>query len=159
MQELLRNYHKDELPIRCAIKVDLDALEDFHALFSVSTKSTESEIFFAGVTNDDKAILKSILPIPEGALPMKVVWLSAANGMYTTKSAWNAINATGRECRNARPWNAELEWVIQHYDGSLFKHIVYKTTLAATIYHLWREKNARVFSQQAKRPSYLAPED
>ena len=33
MQELLRNYHKDELPVRCAIKVDLVKSCDFVAFF------------------------------------------------------------------------------------------------------------------------------
>ncbi|GFY95295.1 SNARE associated Golgi protein family [Actinidia rufa] len=49
----------------------------------------------------------------------------------------------------AWPWN-ELDWVIQHCKGRLFKHTVYWISLAVTIYHSWMEMNARDFNQEAK---------
>ena len=45
----------------------------FPALPELQPYLQKSEILFSRVTNDDKVVLKSILPIPEEALPMKYV--------------------------------------------------------------------------------------
>ncbi|GFS32020.1 hypothetical protein Acr_00g0020450 [Actinidia rufa] len=137
--------------------------------------------------------------VPNALISDRVVWLPVANGMYTTKSAWNEIRRAGNAVlwhqivwykHNVPKWafierlcchkklatkdrlrgwgmavdpmcilcnEAEEEthnhlfFECRYASGLwLFKYIAYKTTLAAAIYHLWRERNARVFSQQAK---------
>lgn len=51
--------------------------------------------------------------------------------------------------RSPGDWHFELAWVVQNCTGKGFKSTLYKLSLAATLYHIWLERNARIFRQQA----------
>ncbi|XP_058215475.1 uncharacterized protein LOC131326638 [Rhododendron vialii] len=43
--------------------------------------------------------------------------------------------------------NAVVDWMVQHHTGTLFLNLVAKVVFAATIYHVWGERNRRIFQQ------------
>ena len=47
------------------------AFEDFHALSGLQPDIQNVRFSLLRVSNDDKVVLRSILPIPEGAVPVK----------------------------------------------------------------------------------------
>ncbi|XP_060182016.1 uncharacterized protein LOC132611632 [Lycium barbarum] len=52
--------------------------------------------------------------------------------------------------RRCLDWKAEVEWAMQHYRGHSRATVIYKMTLAAVIYHIWAERNTRVFQQKSR---------
>ncbi|KAM3268969.1 hypothetical protein P3S67_030933 [Capsicum chacoense] len=44
-----------------------------------------------------------------------------------------------------KEWNEEISWIVTYARGSSHKAEVYRMLLAATIYHVRRERNSRVF--------------
>ncbi|GAV75791.1 hypothetical protein CFOL_v3_19267, partial [Cephalotus follicularis] len=51
-------------------------------------------------------------------------------------------------CNIARPllsWAEEVLWMSTHARGSAFHHTVRRLAFAATVYHLWIERNRRCF--------------
>lgn len=48
-----------------------DALSDFHLFYGLKPNIQKSSIFFSGVDDATKVCLGSILPTPEGSLPVK----------------------------------------------------------------------------------------
>ncbi|GAV93065.1 zf-RVT domain-containing protein, partial [Cephalotus follicularis] len=44
------------------------------------------------------------------------------------------------------PWTEEVDWMITHAPGNTFHHSLRKLAMAATVYHLWIERNNRCFN-------------
>jgi len=48
------------------------------------------------------------------------------------------------------PLQDEAEWVMNHYPGHGLISSIAKLAFSATIYHTWKERNARIFKQSYK---------
>ncbi|GAV93084.1 zf-RVT domain-containing protein, partial [Cephalotus follicularis] len=60
-------------------------------------------------------------------------------------------------CNITRPllaWDNEVRWMTEHARGNSFPHMVRKLAFAATVYHVWLERNRRCFSNR-----FLLPQD
>ncbi|GAV66547.1 hypothetical protein CFOL_v3_10057 [Cephalotus follicularis] len=62
------------------------------------------------------------------------------------KYIWKAVLAKCNICRPIFPWMEEVQWMIEHKKGNKFSEMVRKLALAATIYHIWLERNRRCFN-------------
>ncbi|KAH7843862.1 hypothetical protein Vadar_021521 [Vaccinium darrowii] len=51
----------------------------------------------------------------------------------------NGVNRHGLKLRD------EEAWIVQHSGGSSMKNTIYKLSLAAVVYNIWRERNGRIF--------------
>lgn len=64
-------------------------------------------------------------------------------------SVWAHFLEQNGTHRSVLDLHAELDWCVQHRGGSSFNHSVFKLSLAVVVYHLWCERNRRVFQRQA----------
>lgn len=55
--------------------------------------------------------------------------------------AWQGIN------KQVQGWEEEIKWTIAHANGRHTQDEIYRITLAATVYHLWLERNYRLFQK------------
>ncbi|WMV55576.1 hypothetical protein MTR67_048961 [Solanum verrucosum] len=47
-------------------------------------------------------------------------------------------------------WKAEVEWVVANAKGKTAQQEVYRMALAGGVYHIWKERNARVFDTRQR---------
>ena len=59
--------------------------------------------------------------------------------------------------RNAYAWDTELSWLSFHCKGDRFVDQIIQLSLAASVYHIWRERNKRVFASWEK-PAFVIPQ-
>lgn len=59
-------------------------------------------------------------------------------------AVWEVILRKCNVYRYPRFWSNELLWVIHNLKGNSFAATIKKLAWAATIYHLWRERNGRI---------------
>ncbi|XP_059310635.1 uncharacterized protein LOC132061986 [Lycium ferocissimum] len=52
-------------------------------------------------------------------------------------------------------WTRELQWANEHAKGRNNKAEVYRMVMAASVYHLWIERNNRIFQQKTRAPAVL----
>lgn len=52
--------------------------------------------------------------------------------------------------RSALSWSEEVEWAILHAKGRNLQAEVYRMELAAAVYHIWQERNCRIFQQKQR---------
>ncbi|GAV91953.1 hypothetical protein CFOL_v3_35338 [Cephalotus follicularis] len=64
---------------------------------------------------------------------------------YTAR-VWEEVLRMCNVERMALPWDDEIRWMLAHSKGSKFPETVRKLALAATVYHVWLERNRRTFS-------------
>ncbi|XP_058189339.1 uncharacterized protein LOC131306925 [Rhododendron vialii] len=48
------------------------------------------------------------------------------------------------------PLSLEVAWAVQSYAGKGFRNTIYKVSLAASVYFLWGERNARIFQGRSR---------
>ncbi|GAV92740.1 hypothetical protein CFOL_v3_36118 [Cephalotus follicularis] len=46
------------------------------------------------------------------------------------------------------PWTSKVQWMTDHTKGNKFHHTLRKLALAATVYHIWIERNRRCFKNR-----------
>ncbi|KAG5563563.1 hypothetical protein RHGRI_006110 [Rhododendron griersonianum] len=63
--------------------------------------------------------------------------------------------ARNNVCRVPSCLAQELEWSVQNKWGDGMHNCLYKLSLAATLYHLWRERNFRVFQNKKVDPGMV----
>ncbi|KAK9705262.1 hypothetical protein RND81_07G043700 [Saponaria officinalis] len=71
-------------------------------------------------------------------------------------SVWSSILAWFGLTR--RPWSLsrELEWVFSHCKTKTPIHRAFRAALLATVYHVWKERNARVFQDHSMEVDMLS---
>ncbi|XP_009590345.1 uncharacterized protein [Nicotiana tomentosiformis] len=69
----------------------------------------------------------------------------------TTAQLWKKLLNWIGVTRNPMVWEDELQWGMQHASGSSSRAEVYRMLLAVAVYHVWMERNYRVF--QGKQQS------
>ncbi|XP_056690394.1 uncharacterized protein [Spinacia oleracea] len=67
---------------------------------------------------------------------------------------WSAILRWMGFRRNVEAWSVELQLLKQHNNNSV-SHNVYRMAISMTVYLLWKERNARRFSQLLHTPNMI----
>ncbi|XP_070026446.1 uncharacterized protein LOC142182221 [Nicotiana tabacum] len=67
------------------------------------------------------------------------------------KQVWSKLLAWKSIRREAWNWKHEVQWAIENATKKTAQREIYRMTLAGGVYHLWQERNARIF--KAKRRS------
>lgn len=47
-------------------------------------------------------------------------------------------------------WKGEVLWASTHHKGKKPDAEVYRMTMASVVYHIWQERNARIFKQKQR---------
>jgi len=68
---------------------------------------------------------------------------------------WRSILHWQGITRNAMNWTSEINWAVHYMKGRSSKSLVYRMTMANTVYHLWLERNTKIFQQKQQSISYL----
>ncbi|XP_060182984.1 uncharacterized protein LOC132612931 [Lycium barbarum] len=69
--------------------------------------------------------------------------------MWEKVLAWQGIQ------RIAMPWQQEVFWAICHAKGRTGRAEVYRMALASSVYHIWQERNWRVFQKRSRSAAEL----
>ncbi|KAL0327823.1 UNVERIFIED_CONTAM: hypothetical protein Sangu_1860300 [Sesamum angustifolium] len=62
------------------------------------------------------------------------------------------LKATVRFSWPNRSWRVDITWATKRWKGRRIVQAAYRALLSAIVYHIWRERNQRVF-QHSERPS------
>ncbi|GAV85486.1 hypothetical protein CFOL_v3_28922 [Cephalotus follicularis] len=62
-----------------------------------------------------------------------------------TNGTWQAVLCMCNLSRFILPWSLELQWLVDHSKGKTFSAVLRKIAAAATVYHIWMERNRRIF--------------
>lgn len=98
----------------CFVTCDVDAqtftviaemLRDFHYYSRLQPNLQKSACFFAGISEDDKLILRNILNIPEAALPIKYLGVPLIS---TRLSYTDCLILKERMLRRIQSWSNKL---------------------------------------------------
>ncbi|KAI8562901.1 hypothetical protein RHMOL_Rhmol03G0071500 [Rhododendron molle] len=69
---------------------------------------------------------------------------------HFTSSVWNVVLSRSGISRTSLPLEQELYWAGCHRKGKSFIGVIYKISLAATVYLLWVERNLRIFQHKRR---------
>ncbi|XP_019240180.1 PREDICTED: uncharacterized protein LOC109220174 [Nicotiana attenuata] len=69
--------------------------------------------------------------------------------MYA-KHVWSKLLAWQSIKREVWNWKHEVQWAIENATGKTAQQEVYKMLLAGGVYHLWQERNARIFKESSR---------
>ncbi|GAV74772.1 zf-RVT domain-containing protein [Cephalotus follicularis] len=61
---------------------------------------------------------------------------------------WRVVLATCNILRPISQWMDEVQWMLDHARGHMFPALVRKLAFAASIYHIWLERNRRCFKNE-----------
>ncbi|GAV92955.1 zf-RVT domain-containing protein, partial [Cephalotus follicularis] len=67
---------------------------------------------------------------------------------HYSANVWREVLDMCNIARPILPWPDEVQWMSVHAKGNAFQHAVKKLAFAATVYHLWIERNKRFFKNQ-----------
>ena len=71
-------------------------------------------------------------------------------------SVWHSIQNYGGFSTPILPWKDLIEWVATNWRGNTLSVQIKKISLAASVYHLWMERNNRLHSNSYKRTSEIS---
>ncbi|GAV89881.1 zf-RVT domain-containing protein [Cephalotus follicularis] len=72
-----------------------------------------------------------------------------------TQQIWMQILNMCNVKRQIAPWSDEIQWMIDHSRGNKFPQTLRKLAFAATIYHVWMERNRRCFKNNFLNPDHI----
>ncbi|KAG5595444.1 hypothetical protein H5410_036676 [Solanum commersonii] len=52
-------------------------------------------------------------------------------------------------------WKAEVEWAVANAKGKTSQQEVYRMALVGGVYHIWKERNARVFDTRQRTTDHV----
>ncbi|KAI8560273.1 hypothetical protein RHMOL_Rhmol04G0242700 [Rhododendron molle] len=67
-----------------------------------------------------------------------------------SSSIWQQILSRNGITRSILPLSHELEWAVHYIKGKGLRNSLYKLSLAASIYHIWGERNLRFFQGKSR---------
>lgn len=70
-------------------------------------------------------------------------YCSRARNIWAITPSWCNIRS------NPMSWSTERNWAIEHMGGESFIMSILRLSFAATVYHIWLERNSRIFSNKA----------
>ncbi|GAV79911.1 zf-RVT domain-containing protein [Cephalotus follicularis] len=65
-----------------------------------------------------------------------------------TENIWKRVLALCNISKPILSWLEEVQWMIEHMKGDNFLEMVRKLALAATVFHIWLERNRRCFNNR-----------
>lgn len=71
-------------------------------------------------------------------------------------SVWVQVLAKNGISRSVMSLSQVVDWAVQHRRGRGFQNAIFKLSLAAAIYFIWRERNAWIFQGKTRNESALA---
>lgn len=63
---------------------------------------------------------------------------------------WRQLLVRNGISRPILPFSQELEWAVYNMNGKSFRDVLFKLSMAASIYTLWEERNMRIFQGKAR---------
>ncbi|GAV70349.1 hypothetical protein CFOL_v3_13847, partial [Cephalotus follicularis] len=66
-------------------------------------------------------------------------------GCPYSKQIWAQILGKFNIIRPILPWAEEIQWMVDHTKGNKFPQALRKLVFGATVYHIWMERNRRIF--------------
>ncbi|WMV24896.1 hypothetical protein MTR67_018281 [Solanum verrucosum] len=70
-------------------------------------------------------------------------------GIWNKLLAWQGVQHTGMK------WHEEVQWAIKYMKGRNSIAQVYRMCLAGTIYHVWIERNCRIFQTKQRSEEFM----
>uniref|UniRef100_M1D352 Orf147a protein n=1 Tax=Solanum tuberosum TaxID=4113 RepID=M1D352_SOLTU len=70
-------------------------------------------------------------------------------GIWKKLLAWQGIQRTGGK------WHEEVQWATTHMKSNTSKANVYRMVMAGTIYHVWIERNNRIFQFKQRNEEFM----
>ncbi|KAG5561242.1 hypothetical protein RHGRI_004313 [Rhododendron griersonianum] len=101
--------------------------------------STKDILLSLGIVTDAKCVLCDIDR-------------ESHNHIFSSVFVWKQLLARNNICQDPGCLAQDLEWTTQNKEGEGLHNILYKLSLAATLYHLWRERSFRVFQDKKEDP-------
>ncbi|GAV76495.1 zf-RVT domain-containing protein, partial [Cephalotus follicularis] len=68
---------------------------------------------------------------------------------------WSTVLSKCNISRQILPWPQEIQWMIEHTGGNKLPQAFRKLALAATVYHIWMERNRRAFKNSFLPPAAI----
>ncbi|XP_059309659.1 uncharacterized protein LOC132060717 [Lycium ferocissimum] len=72
-----------------------------------------------------------------------------------SKRVWSKLLKWQNISKNVRRWQEEKSWATSNASSRSVQADIYKMCLAGAVYHIWLERDARVFSQGQKEDKGL----
>ncbi|XP_058222933.1 uncharacterized protein LOC131332653 [Rhododendron vialii] len=67
-----------------------------------------------------------------------------------SSNIWEVILYRFQIQRKADLWNSEVSWAIHFCRGNSFQSLLFKLVFAAAVYHIWMERNSRIFGGRSR---------
>ncbi|KAL2230784.1 UNVERIFIED_CONTAM: LINE-1 reverse transcriptase [Sesamum indicum] len=106
------------------------------------------------------SLLSGSLKIPRHSF---ILWLAILGKLPTTDKSWlshlGSLFEIHRRIRfhwPNRDWATDIEWATQKWKGKHIINSAYRTLLASSVYHIWRERNLRKFEHTERTPATLS---
>ncbi|XVF79236.1 hypothetical protein PTKIN_Ptkin14bG0204600 [Pterospermum kingtungense] len=68
----------------------------------------------------------------------------------------NSHHLYWQSAKSLQSWSGELRWAVGKLKGKALRSMILRLSWRACIYHLWRERNARIYTQVSHTPSQVA---
>ncbi|KAL0297934.1 UNVERIFIED_CONTAM: hypothetical protein Sangu_3170700 [Sesamum angustifolium] len=78
--------------------------------------------------------------------------MSTSSFGATSRQCIRILKGTVRFTWPNRAWAVDIAWASKRWNGRHIVQAAYRALLATIVYHIWQERNRRVF-QQSMRPS------
>ncbi|GAV87873.1 zf-RVT domain-containing protein [Cephalotus follicularis] len=72
-----------------------------------------------------------------------------------TRQIWSMVLSKCNIRRSVLTWPQEIQWMTDHTRGNKFPKVLRKLALAATVYHVWMERNRRAFKNSFLPPTAI----
>lgn len=81
-------------------------------------------------------------------------WPSFFEGQYASQ-AWLSVRAKCGVPSSAHDLNSAVLWGSQFCKQGTIRSFLFKLSLAASIYYIWKERNGRVFQQTGREADFV----
>ncbi|KAI8027983.1 hypothetical protein LOK49_LG02G02095 [Camellia lanceoleosa] len=75
-----------------------------------------------------------------------------------TEGIWAKMLRLNHIDRDPMGWSGELQWAISHCNNRNQSCIIFKLSLACTLYQVWNERNGRTFAQLCRHQEVIVAE-
>ncbi|KAH0776404.1 hypothetical protein KY290_007815 [Solanum tuberosum] len=72
-----------------------------------------------------------------------------------TAEVWRKVLTWQEINRSTMHWTAEVQWAGKYMKGRSSTTLVYKLAMASSVYHLWLERNSRIFIQKMQQTNTI----
>ncbi|KAK4384039.1 hypothetical protein Sango_3097800 [Sesamum angolense] len=148
---------------------DMECIEILHVLPTIHN-GNDSILWQGGPCKIPRYSFVLWLAILEKLSTMNKPWLSHLGGVFVfcgrevethehlffrcsySRRCTQDLKATVRFAWRNHAWREDITWATKRWKGRHIVQAAYRALLSAIVYHIWRERNQRVF-QHSERPS------